>query len=105
MTVLPNADEWETSNVDVAGDRVIGYHKGDPPGSHRHLDYGMLLFRRRAFDGWAPGEPYDLGAVVRHAIAAQRVAAWEVTRRFYEVGTEDGYAVTQRFLAERTREP
>lgn len=101
MTVLPNADRWETSNAQVSDGRLTAYRKGDPPGTHTHLDYGMLLMRRRAFDRWRPGDVFDLGEVIGGALEAGRVAAFEVSRRFYDVGTEESYETTKRYLAER----
>lgn len=103
MTVLANADRWETSNVDVSDGRVTAYRKGDPPGTHTHLDYGMLLVRRRALSAWGYGDTFDLGEVIQRALASGHVAAFEVTRRFYDVGTEESYETTRRFLAERRR--
>lgn len=101
MTVLANADRWETSNADVSDGRLTAYRKGDPLGTHTHLDYGMLLMRRRAFRAWNSGDVFDLGDVVDEALEAGRVAAFEVTRRFYDVGTGEAYEATKRYLAER----
>ena len=97
MTVLENRDEWETSNVDVAGGLVTAYAKGDPPGSHRFIDYGMLLFRRIAFDAVPRAGAADLGTVIGPLVARgdrrlRRTGA--VPRRRYR----DGMARDRRLV-------
>ena len=108
MTVLANRDRWETSNVDVErdvdGGLVVAYEKGGTPGAHVFIDYGMLLFRRAAFDGSAddsPDGPADLGDLVRALIGRRRLGAFEVSERFHDVGTEAAWRETDEWV--RTR--
>jgi hypothetical protein len=44
-------DHWETSNVDVEGDRVVGYEKPAQVGRHRYLDYGFPCLSRGGVRG------------------------------------------------------
>lgn len=98
MTVLRNADAVETSNVDIVDGLVTAYEKGGAPGAHEHIDYGMLLFRRAAFDGFRPDEPLDLGEVVNRLVTTRTLGAFEVTEAFRDVGTEERYHETEAFL-------
>ena len=101
MTVLENRDEWETSNVDVAGGHVTVYAKGDPPGSHRFIDYGMLLFRRAAFDVVPRADAADLRSVIAPLVARGAMGAFVVQERFHDVGTEAAWRETEAWCRER----
>lgn len=69
----------------------------------QHIDYGLSLFRVRAFDAWPSGKPFDLAAVLQDLLAAGRLAGLEVNERFYEVGSPAGIEETERFILERER--
>jgi MurNAc alpha-1-phosphate uridylyltransferase len=97
MTVLRNRDAWDLSNVTVDGDRVVEYRKGAPPGTYDYIDYGMSLLRADAFGSFPAGEALDLTAVLQSLIAESRLGAFEVTERFYEIGSEAGYAETEAY--------
>jgi len=100
MTVIENADRWEPSNVTLAGDRVASYAKDDPPGTHRWLDYGLLLFRRSAFTSLEEGAVVDLRQVLARLVAGGRLAAWPVTERFWDIGTPEVLEATEQHFAE-----
>jgi D-glycero-D-manno-heptose 1,7-bisphosphate phosphatase len=100
MTTFENRDRWERSNVSVADGLVIAYEKGDPPGTHQWIDYGMLLLRKAAFgDGEAMAE-FDLGDVLRSLVAQRRLVAFPVRERFHDVGTEEGWRETDAWARE-----
>ena len=90
MTVLANADQWEISNTDVVGDHVVAYEKGARAGSHRYIDYGMMLFRREAF----LGSHADLGDLLTDLVQQQRVGALEVDEPFHDIGNEAAWQAT-----------
>lgn len=92
MTVLANADQWETSNTDIAGDHVVAYEKGAPAGTYRYIDYGMMLFRREAFLG--SRAVLDLGELLTDLVPQQRLGAWEVDEPFHDIGNEAAWRAT-----------
>lgn len=98
MTVLRNQDRWDASNVRVAGGLVVEYRKGAPPGTFDHIDYGMSVLSARALSSFPDGQAFDLGEALRHMVAAGQLAAFEVTERFWEIGTEEGYLATAAHL-------
>src|SRR5262249_46652198 len=111
MTTFENRDRWERSNVSVADGLVTAHEKGDPPGTHQWIDYGMLLLRKRAF-GDVQAEPqFDLGDLLRSLVARRRLAAFPVRDRFHDIGTEEAWrdphawAHETRFWARRPRTP
>jgi NDP-sugar pyrophosphorylase family protein len=102
MTVYRNHDRWLPSNVRVDGDRVVAYDKQAVPGSMTHIDYGINAFRARAFDGVPTNLPTDLAAVHRAMIARGTLRALAVSERWYEIGSPEGLAETERFVRDRT---
>jgi NDP-sugar pyrophosphorylase family protein len=100
MVVLENVDEWETSNVSVRDDRVAVYEKGAPPGTHRFIDYGMLLLEREVFVAHAPDEAFDLGEILHREIAGNRLGAWTARERFHDIGTEAAWRETDAWVQE-----
>lgn len=98
MTVLENRDAWDRSNVAVRSGLVVEYVKGAPPGTCAFIDYGMNLLSRAAFDGFAADKVLDLGEVLQRLIARAELAAFPVRDRFWEIGSETGYAQTDAHL-------
>jgi len=104
MTVLPNRDRWEPSNVALDGHLVVSYGKEAPPGVHDHLDYGYLLLPRSSFVV-RPESRFDLGAVVGDLVLGGRLGAFVVTERFHDVGTPEALRETNRWMSERQGAP
>jgi NDP-sugar pyrophosphorylase family protein len=97
MTVFRNRGRWDRSNVVLAGDRVGRYDKyRDHPGME-WIDYGLGAYRAEALDG---GDA-DLSAIQARLAEQGQLAAFEVTERFYEIGSPDALAETDAFLRER----
>lgn len=97
MTVLENCDCWETSNVSIDGDRVTVYEKGALAGTHRFIDYGMLLFRPAAFSS-VRSESFDLSESLAALAIAGQLAAYPVVHRFYDIGNEEALIETTEYV-------
>jgi NDP-sugar pyrophosphorylase family protein len=97
MTVLHNADRWETSNTTIADGRVVAYTKGDPPGTHQHIDYGFVRVPTDALTA-VDKAAFDLGVVLQRLIADRMLAAFEVSERFHDIGTPEALAETEAWL-------
>ena len=98
MTVLHNRDQWQPSNTAIDAGRVIAYGKNPVPPTAAHIDYGMLLFEARAWNGRVDDEAFDLVEVLEPLVAARLVAAFEVPNRFHDIGTPDAVRETEEFL-------
>lgn len=98
MTVLENADRWEVSNVDVVHDLVTVYDPSSEPGRHRFIDYGMSILEADAFDGQPPSQAFGLDRIFGRLIAQGRLGAFEVRRRFYDIGSPARLAETEAFV-------
>lgn len=101
MTVFRNDGLYDASNVEFAGGRIVRYDKRDrTPGMH-HIDYGLGVLTPAALAGYPDGQPLDLARVYQDLLAAGELAAFEVTERFYEVGSPEGLAETDAHLRRR----
>jgi NDP-sugar pyrophosphorylase family protein len=97
MTVLRNAGRWDASNVTFAVDRVVLYDKRAPTGEMEWIDYGLGGLRRDALD--RVGDDVTDLADLYHALSSRgELFGFEVTERFYEIGTPEALAETDAFL-------
>jgi NDP-sugar pyrophosphorylase family protein len=98
MTVYRNEGQWDTSNVEFDGARVVRYDKANRTPAMRHIDYGLGVFRREAFAGIGPEEVRDLAGLYQDLVRRGELAAWESSDRFYEIGSREGIADLTEFL-------
>jgi NDP-sugar pyrophosphorylase family protein len=101
MTVFRNSGRWDKSNVHFADGRIWRYDKSSTTTEMRHIDYGLGVLRAEALAAYPPGEMLDLARIYQDLLDRGQLAAYEVTRRFYEIGSPEGLAATRRFLARR----
>jgi D-sedoheptulose 7-phosphate isomerase len=90
MTVFRNEGQWDSSNVEFDGGRILAYDKQAHSPRMRHIDYGLGVFRREAFEHVPPDSPYDLASLYQDLLRQDRLAASEVSERFYEIGSFEG---------------
>jgi NDP-sugar pyrophosphorylase family protein len=99
MTVFHNEGQWDTSNVEYADNMIINYDKVNRTPRMRHIDYGLEIFTRQAFDIVPENKPFDLVPVYQALLAKNQLAAHEVKQRFYENGSHAGLAALEEYLA------
>jgi NDP-sugar pyrophosphorylase family protein len=98
MTVFRNAGRWDTSNVEYRDGRVVRYNKRQPTPDMAYIDYGISFFAASALELIPPDEPYDLGELTAALASNGKLAGYEVTRRFYEIGSVSGIEETEAYL-------
>jgi NDP-sugar pyrophosphorylase family protein len=103
MTVFRNEGRWDTSNVLFESNRIVCYSKKDRLPQMRHIDYGLGLMKASVLARRGSDEPFDLADLYSELVASRRLAGFEVSRRFYEIGSPVGLAETEDYLA-RVRE-
>ena len=69
----------------------------------RHIDYGLGVFRHSAFAEPVDGQAFDLAEVYQDLLKRDDLAGYEVSARFYEIGSVAGLEETRRYLAGRAR--
>ena len=101
MAVLRNENRWERSNVHVHEGRLLEYDKRRPSPAMLHVDYGVSAIGAAALKSC--GEVFDLADLYHRLSREGQLAAFEVTERFYEIGSPAGLAETRAFLAAEGR--
>lgn len=103
MTVYHNAGQWDTSNVIFEDQRLILYDKTrrDPrSNAMRHIDYGLSVLHRSVLHSRVPeGIKMDLADVFYQLCLESCLAGFEVHERFYEIGSPNGLADLEAYLA------
>jgi NDP-sugar pyrophosphorylase family protein len=99
MTVFPNQDRWDSSNVEFVEGQVLVYDKRHRTPRMRHIDYGLGVFRKAAFAAVPSDQPYDLASLYQILLEQNRLAAYEVRERFYEIGSWAGLQEIEAYLA------
>jgi len=99
MTVFRNEGRWDSSNVEYSEGRILAYDKANRTPRMRHIDYGLGVFRRSAFDTVPVDQPCDLAAVYQDLLRRGELAAWEARERFYEIGSLEGIRELTEFLS------
>jgi len=103
MTVFRNEGSWDTSNVEFDGKSVLSYSKRDHSPGMAHIDWGLGAFRSTAFHGWPSDTPFDLADVYTQLVARGELAAFEVSTRFYEIGSTNGIRDADVYIARQRR--
>ena len=104
MTVHRNDDQWDTSNVLFENGTVVRYDKAARTADMHHIDYGLGVFRRRAFAARPENIVFDLAGVYQELIANNDLAGYEIASRFYEIGSPAGLEETRVYLAAKERD-
>ena len=105
MTVFRNTGRWDCSNVLFRAERIWRYDKTQPTPEMDYIDYGLGVLRAEVLAGYPADQPLDLARVYQDLLAHDQLVGFEVTQRFYEIGSSAGLAETRAYLAERTAGP
>jgi N-acetyl-alpha-D-muramate 1-phosphate uridylyltransferase len=103
MTVYRNEGLFDSSNVEFADGNLIVYSKTEKSDRMKHIDYGLGAFRREVFEALPAGERFDLATLYGDLLRQNQLAAFEITERFYEIGSREGIADLEGYLMTRSR--
>jgi NDP-sugar pyrophosphorylase family protein len=98
MTVLHNQNRWDRSNVVFRDGRLIQYDKRAQTAAMTHIDYGVALLRQTALERIPSDRPSDLADLYSSLVADGQMIGYEVTQRFYEIGSPAGLEETRAYL-------
>lgn len=105
MTVLRNNDRFDKSNVIMENGRILLYDKHETVPEMNCIDYGICMYEKSLFEDYPEEEAFDI-AVIQTALSKEgKLEAHQVTKRFYEIGSEASLKefedyVRHRFLEE-----
>jgi NDP-sugar pyrophosphorylase family protein len=101
MTVFRNEGRWDASNVEFEGGRLLAYDKINRTARMSHIDYGLGVLDRRALDAVPEARAFDLARVYQEMLRRDQLAGFEVTERFYEIGSPAGLEEAREHIAGR----
>ena len=94
MTVFRNEGQWDTSNVLFDGANILRYDKRNPTAEMKYIDYGLGILSSDLLKHRS-SEAFDLADIYAELADGGRLAGFEATKRFYEIGTPSGLALTE----------
>jgi len=98
MCVFRNENRWDASNVQFENDVIRCYSKKLHLTEMHHTDWGLGMLKASAVATRPLDEPWDLAELYEELSTSGRLAGYEMTRRFYEIGSFEGLAETNRLL-------
>jgi len=101
MTVLHNDNRWDRSNVLFERGHLLAYDKHGPTPDMRHIDYGLGVLKGSALTRYPADRAFDLADVYRDLLAAGDLIGYEVSERFYEIGSPEGLAEARAWFESR----
>jgi NDP-sugar pyrophosphorylase family protein len=99
MCVFRNENRWDASNVHFENGVIQCYSKKFHLPEMHHIDWGLGMLKANAVATRPMGEPWDLAELYEELSISGRLAGYEMTHRFYEIGSFEGLAETNRLLA------
>ena len=99
MTVFPNSDQWDTSNVWYEAGEIVRYDKCNRVPAMRYIDYGLSIHKAESFTEYGPDKAVDLTDVFQQLILRRELAGFVAQRRFYEIGSLPGLKELDQYLS------
>lgn len=94
MTVLKNHEKWDTSNACFQEGKITLYDKKashPKPPQMQYIDYGLSAWTKECIKSeFLLGQKADMADLFNKLSLEGRLAGFEVTQRFYEVGSLEG---------------
>jgi NDP-sugar pyrophosphorylase family protein len=98
MCVFRNENRWDTSNVEFENGVIRHFSKRLHISEMRYIDWGLGMLQAVAVQSRPIGEPWDLAELYEELSTSGRLAGYEMKHRFYEIGSFEGLAETNRLL-------
>jgi NDP-sugar pyrophosphorylase family protein len=103
MTVFKNDGRWDRSNVEFSDGRILSYDKKNQTPMMRHIDYGVGVFNRAAFETVPDNQTYDLAMLYQNLLNQGELAGYEVGERFYEIGSFAGLEEMRHYISQQSQ--
>ncbi len=88
MALYKNKNQWDTSNVWFESGSIQAYDKKSHLPQMEYIDYGLSMFSKKAFE--CHQNKFDLYEVFSYLLKNNQLAGYEVSERFYEIGSPQG---------------
>ena len=100
MTVYKNYDRYDISNVSVINNLIKEYSKNKKTRDMVYIDYGASIFRKKALDLVPANQVYSLEELTTQLVKQEQMLAYEVSERFYQIGSFNGLKEFERYVLE-----
>ena len=101
MVVYKNYDRYDGSNVVIEGNLVKQYSKKDRAEGMVYIDYGASILRKQALELVPQNQVYSLEGLFDQLIEQKELLAYEVDKRFYQIGSPEGLEEFRRYISQR----
>ena len=79
--------------------RVVEYNKSAPRREMDHIDYGLSVLSSEVVRQHPAPGAFDLAELFHRLSTTGRLAAFEVTGRFYEIGSPEGLRDAEAYFS------
>jgi NDP-sugar pyrophosphorylase family protein len=100
-TVFKNNDSYDQSNIVIKDNLVAKYSKTEKTKDMVYIDYGAALFRKEALQLIPENCFSSIEELFLRLIDRKQLFAFEVTERFYEIGSPQGLKDFEEFARHR----
>jgi NDP-sugar pyrophosphorylase family protein len=83
-------------------DGLVTFYSKEQRENLKYIDYGVNLFRKEVLKLIPEAEPYSMGTLFNQLISRHELLAFEVKKRFYEIGSVNGLAEFTEYVKGRT---
>ncbi|MCR5735639.1 MAG: HAD-IIIA family hydrolase [Lachnospiraceae bacterium] len=101
MTILKNNNSFDKSNVVAKDGQIILYDKKNTVPEMEYIDYGVCVYERSLFEEYDGDRRFDVAIIQNELSKKGQLAAHEVTRRFYEIGSPKALSEFREYVNKR----
>ncbi len=99
MTIFKNKNKWDKSNVWFKENKIVQYDKKNKNENMHYIDYGLGILKKSVFQNYfLKQEHFDLETVYKTLIGDNQLTGFEVSERFYEIGSYEGLEETKNYF-------
>lgn len=98
MTVFRNENKWDKSNIAYQNGGILEYDKKHITPEMKYIDYGLAVVNKTIFEPVGVRDKFDLADLYKDLVDNGQMAGYEVTQRFYEIGTAQGISDLGKYL-------
>ncbi len=98
MTVVRNDFNSEPNNVIFENGYIHKYDKRNPTEDMFYTDFGLNAFNSEVFNNYPRNEYIELSSIQTILATHQELVGFEVSQRFYEVGSLEGIEVFRNYM-------
>jgi NDP-sugar pyrophosphorylase family protein len=99
MCIFHNDNRWDDSNVCYKNGIIKCYRKKFYIPEMQYIDWGLGVLKASTVATRSQGDSWDLAELYQELATSGHLAGYEMTRRFYEIGSLAGLAETNRLLS------